>query len=59
MFKNLEFLSDGVTIRATLNDGSFRIIDKHETELWNSVSAEAEKYKQSDGRGGKHDGYFV
>ena len=48
MFKKLEFLSDGVTIRATPNDGPFRIIDKHETELWNSVSAEAEKYTPSE-----------
>ena len=48
MFKKLGFLSDGVTIRATLNDGSFRIIDKHETELWNSVSASAEKYTPSE-----------
>ena len=44
MFDLYEFLSDGVTIRATHKDGFVRIIDKHETELWGPASDKATAY---------------
>ena len=45
MFDLYEFLSDGVTIRATRKDGYVRIIDKHETELWVPASDNATAYE--------------
>ena len=45
MFDLYEFLSDGVTIRATRKDGYVRIIDKHETELWVPSSDKATAYE--------------
>ena len=44
-FDLYEFLSDGVTIRATRKDGYVRIIDKHETELWVPASDNATAYE--------------
>jgi len=44
-FETYEFLSDGVTIRATRKDGYVRIIDKHETELWVPASDKATAYE--------------
>jgi len=44
MFDTYEFLSDGVTIRATTRDGFIRIIDKHETDLWSVAAETATKF---------------